>query len=96
LGAQALLLSRRAVRFLLDHWFEGPSRLDLKLGTLAAQREWPHFCHWPSLVRPVGSRGSTAGFRRTSDFKRDWRAPDQDLAQLVAVSQAPQATAYGY
>ena len=85
LGSQALLLSRRAVRFLLDHWFEGPAGLDLKLGTLAARWEWPLFCHWPSLVRWVGHRGSAAGLRQASDFKRDWRAPDQELAQLAAV-----------
>jgi ADP-heptose:LPS heptosyltransferase len=88
LGFEALLLSRPAIRFLLDHWSEGPARLDLKIGMLADRWDWPAFCHWPALVRSVGLNH---GDRRSS-FNRAWQAPHAAWARLVSVAGPAKAT----
>ncbi|SPE62495.1 conserved hypothetical protein [Verrucomicrobia bacterium] len=94
LGSPALLLSRSTVQFLLEHWLEGPERLDVKLGTLAARLEQPVFCHWPSLVRPAGRRLAANGAGHGSDFKRDWRSPEENLTGLLALRVPGQITGH--
>jgi ADP-heptose:LPS heptosyltransferase len=93
--SRALLLSRRAVRFLLHHWPEGPASLDQKIGTLAAGWGRPVFCHWPSLVRVPHGHSLVNGVRPAADFKRDWRAVGPNLAQFVALSSAEEAAGHG-
>ncbi|MGO8932025.1 MAG: glycosyltransferase family 9 protein [Limisphaerales bacterium] len=86
-AAKALLISRRAVRFFLEHWSEGPAGVDLKLGALSARLDCPVLCHRPSLVRPAWRRSIVGGRSYPArDFKRDWQAPEQNLAELVVVA----------
>jgi hypothetical protein len=77
MGAQAVLLARSTVEFLLQHWFEGPMPIDLKMGALAARLNRPVFCHTPSLVQHVGRRSIWGGgYHRAWDFDQEWKAPD--------------------
>ena len=87
--SRALLLSRRAVQFLLKHWSEAPANLDQKIGILAATWRHPIFCHRPSLVRALRRRGVANGPGRTLDFDPNWRPAEAKLARLVALSNAP-------
>ncbi len=74
-GSQALLISRHAVPHLLEHWFDGPVPLDLKIGWLAARLGQPVAYHCPSLVQHVGRKSTWGGaFYGASDFRRSWRA----------------------
>jgi hypothetical protein len=92
LDFQALLLSRGTVRFLLEHWMEGSPRLDHKLGTLAARWDWPVFCHCPSLVKPATRVPSETGYVRALNFKRHWRASEQQLSPRLVVVPATEET----
>jgi ADP-heptose:LPS heptosyltransferase len=91
-GAPALVLSRSAAQFLLDHWFEASAHLGLKLGVLASRMEKPVFCHSPSLVRRTGRRPAADGAGRDPDFKRNWRSPETDLAVLASVAALGETT----
>jgi hypothetical protein len=93
-GAPALVLSRSAVRILLDHWFEASERLDVKLGMLATRTEGPVLCHLPSLVTPA-ERPLETSPGRAPDFKRNWRSPESDLADLAAVPALGETTGHG-
>jgi len=76
MGTQAILLSREAAEYFLEHWFEAPIPLDLKFGFLAAQLKWPIFCHNPSLVQHRGMQSVWGGkFHSAPDFDPDWKAP---------------------
>ncbi|MEY2408931.1 MAG: hypothetical protein QOF48_1601 [Verrucomicrobiota bacterium] len=76
MGTQAVLISREAAGYFLEHWFEGPAPLDLKMGWLAGRMQWPIFCHNPSLVQHEGRRSIWGGmFHQAQDFDRDWKAP---------------------
>jgi ADP-heptose:LPS heptosyltransferase len=73
-ASQAMLLSRQAVRYLLDHWFAAPVPLELKFGWLAAQLGQPIVHHCPSLVQHVGNTSTWGGvFHRAGDFRRAWK-----------------------
>jgi hypothetical protein len=73
-GAQALVLSRAMARYFLEHWWEGPPELDLKLASLLARARRPLLAHCPSLVQHVG-RASVGGgpFHQAADFDGAWR-----------------------
>jgi len=84
MGAQALLMARSAVEFMLEHWFEGPSPVDLKVGSLAFRMGRPVLCHTPSLVEHVGKQSVWGGtYHSSRDFDPDWKAPGtRGLAHL--------------
>jgi len=76
IGSQAVLLSRDAIRHLLEHWFEAPAAVDLKFGWLAASLGRPWVSHCPSLVQHVGRKSTWGGrFYGAADFRRSWRSP---------------------
>jgi hypothetical protein len=77
-ASQALVFSRRFVRYALAHWFDGPVTLDQKAGRFAEQLGEYGYYHCPSLVQHVG-RHSLRGERphRAPDFDRDWKASAQ-------------------
>ena len=73
-GSQALLLSRPAVRYILEHWDDLPLPLDLKMPRLAARLRAPVYYHWPSLVQHVGVKSAWGGrFFQSPDFDPDWK-----------------------
>lgn len=90
LGTQSVLLSRQMLRYCLDHWFEGPPDLDLKLRHLARQARQPFFYHYPSLVQHVGRR-STLGnhFREAVDFDEVWKTSAAPGLEFVPGLRAP-------
>jgi hypothetical protein len=90
MGSQAVLLSRQMLRYALEHWFEGPPEVDLKLGFLAAQAQQPFFYHCPSLVQHIG-QPSTLGnhHRQAADFDLTWKATAEPALQLIASGFGP-------
>lgn len=74
-GSQALLISRPLAHYFMEHWREGPSAVDLKMGILAGQYSTLLRCHQPSLVQHLGYHSVWgAGFHQASDFSSHWRA----------------------
>jgi ADP-heptose:LPS heptosyltransferase len=76
-GTQAVLLSRPLAESFVDHWFEGPTELDLKWKNLAMRQNVPFFVHSPSLVQHCGSpslRGST--YHWAEDYDPEWKSPN--------------------
>lgn len=75
-GSQALVMSRAMARYFIEHWWEGPPELDLKLASLLNRAGRPLLAHCPSLVQHVG-RASVCGgpFHQAADFDGAWRAP---------------------
>jgi ADP-heptose:LPS heptosyltransferase len=89
LGAQALLLSRPMLRYCMEHWFEGPADLDVRLGFLATKARQPFFFHCPSLVQHVGESSSLGhSFRQAVDFDPEWRAVTEPAFELVAATRS--------
>lgn len=73
-GSQALLLSRRTVKYALRHWEEVAGMQDLKLSRLAGRLGQPLYYHAPSLVQHVGHRSEWGGgFHQARDFDRQWK-----------------------
>jgi hypothetical protein len=77
-GSQAYLLSRRAVRFFIEHWTEVEGMQDIKMSRLVGRMKQPIWYHSPSLVQHIG-RESTwgGGFHSAADFDADWKAECQ-------------------
>jgi hypothetical protein len=76
-GSQAFLLSRRCIRFILDHWDEQAGLQDIKLSRLAARLECPIYYHVPSLVQHVGVPSTWGGHgHEAADFDTYFRADD--------------------
>lgn len=74
-GSQAFLISREALKYILDHWDETPGMQDIKISRLAGRLQSPMFYHTPSLVQHVGKRSSWGGgFHQARDFDPDWKA----------------------
>lgn len=74
-GSQAFLLSRRATRFLVEHWGEVEGMQDIKMSRLAGRLGKPLFYHHPSLVQHVGATSMWGGpFHQADDFDPDWRS----------------------
>jgi ADP-heptose:LPS heptosyltransferase len=74
-GSQAFLVSRRAAKYILQHWEEIDAKQDIKMSRLAARLDRPLFYHAPSLVQHIGTESSWGGnFHQAPDFDRDWRA----------------------
>jgi len=73
-GSQALLLSRRAVEYIVRHWNRVRGMQDIKISRLAGRLKNPIYYHVPSLVQHVGIRSVWGGaFHRAMDFDPDWR-----------------------
>ncbi|MBU6401529.1 MAG: hypothetical protein KGS61_14525, partial [Verrucomicrobia bacterium] len=74
-GSQAFVLSRKAARYIADHWAEIEGMQDIKMSRLAGRLKRPIFYHAPSLVQHVGRRSLWGGrFHRSFDFDPDWKA----------------------
>jgi ADP-heptose:LPS heptosyltransferase len=74
-GSQALLLSRRAAQFAVDHWTEEEGVQDLKLSRLVGRMKRPIWYHSPSLVQPLGGESTWGGpLHSAADFDPDWQA----------------------
>jgi hypothetical protein len=72
-SSQAILLSRTAARYVIDHWSEVPGLPDFRIGRLAAQLT-PLLLHHPSLVQHVGFVSCFGHpYLRAHDFSPDWR-----------------------
>lgn len=93
-GSQALVISHQLACYFIEHWFEGPPALDLKMGALAAQYPTSLYCHHPSLVQHLGKLSAWgAGFHQANDFNPGWRAamPDKTIpVEFLPVSSGPQ------
>lgn len=74
-GSQGYLISRPALRFMLDHWGEAPKPLDFKVTELAGRFGRPVLYHSPSLVQHVGRESVWGGsWKESPDFDATWRA----------------------
>lgn len=73
-GSQAFLISRRTLRYLLDHWNIGEGMQDIRISRLAGRLKRPIYYHSPSLVQHVGRESVWGGaFHQSPDFDPDWR-----------------------
>ncbi len=95
-GSQALLLSRPAARYCIEHWNEVAGMQDLRISRLAGRLRPPVFYHSPSLVQHVGAISTWGGAAHSApDFDRDWMAagsgepPGPDSLQLRSRSLPP-------
>ncbi len=76
-GSQALLISRAAARYCVDHWDEVEGMQDIRISRLAGRFRPPVFYHSPSLVQHVGASSTWGGaFHEASDFDPLWRADE--------------------
>jgi len=76
-GAQAFLISRRTVSYLIKHWRELHEPLDLRLARLAAGLGEFIYYHTPSLVQHIGRKSIWGGsFCQAVDYDPLWRAPE--------------------
>ncbi len=82
-GSQGYLISREALRFILDHWNEAPVPLDLKVLELAGRFGPPLLYHSPSLVQHIGRESIWGGdWRDSPDFDPLWRASSHPLGRI--------------
>ena len=74
-GSQALLLSRRAAKYIVAHWDEVEGKQDIKISRLAGRLGQPIFCHAPSLVQHLGIESTWGGApHHARDFDPGWKA----------------------
>jgi hypothetical protein len=74
-GSHAIMLSRSAVKFVVDHWKEEPLAIDLRVARLAARLGQPIYAHSPSLVQHLGRKSTWGGgFHQAPDFDAAWKA----------------------
>lgn len=74
-GSQAFLISREALKYVLDHWNEVEGMQDIKISRLMGRIQSPMFYHTPSLVQHIGKRSSWGGgFHQAKDYDPDWKA----------------------
>ena len=72
-GAQAYLVARPTVAYVLAHWDEGPGYHDIRMTRLAA-RVTPLVYHRPSLVQHLAVRSTIGGVpHEAADFDAGWR-----------------------
>lgn len=75
-GAQALLVSPRMARIILEHWSLEQGHADRAMTRIAC-RMVPFFYHVPSLVEHQRAPSTWRGLRHCAkDFSTDWKAPD--------------------
>jgi hypothetical protein len=73
-GSQAFLISRDAVRHILNRWHTVEGMQDIKISRLAAQIQSPMYYHTPSLAQHVGKRSVWGGgFHQARDFDPEWK-----------------------
>jgi hypothetical protein len=73
-GSQAFIISRNAVKFIVDHWAEVDGKQDIRISRLANRLQPLMFYHVPSLVQHVGRESTWGGvFHFARDFDRDWK-----------------------
>jgi Mannosyltransferase putative len=73
-GCQAFLLARPALRFILEHWEEGPAAPDFKIADLGGRCGRPVLYHAPALVQHVGRCSVWGGtWHEAADFDPAWR-----------------------
>jgi ADP-heptose:LPS heptosyltransferase len=74
-GSQAYVLSKHALKYILNHWNEVKGKQDLRITRLAARLQTPMFYHTPSLVQHVGENSTWGGkFHLAPDYDSEWRA----------------------
>jgi len=74
-GSQALLISNRTAKYVLQNWNQGGAGQDLKMARLAGRLKKPIFYHAPSLVQHVGFQSAWGGhFHQAQDFDPEWKA----------------------
>ncbi len=77
-GSQALVISRRALKFIVAHWNRVQGMQDIKISRLAGRLGQPILYHAPSLVQHVGRTSvSGAPFHQANDFDKDWKIARQ-------------------
>jgi hypothetical protein len=73
-GSQAFVISRRTLRYLIDHWKDGEGMQDIRISRLAGKLKRPIYYHSPSLVQHVGRESVWGGsFHQSPDFDPDWK-----------------------
>jgi ADP-heptose:LPS heptosyltransferase len=88
-GSQAFLLSRRTVRFLVQHWREAQGLQDLRMSRLAGRLGRPLLYHAPSLVQHVGRASLWGGiFHQAMDFDPEWKAPVLQASRAIQANGA--------
>jgi hypothetical protein len=74
-GSQAMLISRRSLKYVLEHWDEIEGLQDIRLSRLCGRLQSPLFYHSPSLVQHVGQQSVWGGFfHQAWDYNPDWKA----------------------
>jgi len=77
-GSQAFLISRRAVRFMAQHWDEANGMQDRRIARLAGRLKQAVYYHSPSLVQHVGVASTWGGaFHEAKDFDRGWKSESE-------------------
>ena len=72
-GSQAFIFSRKFVQYLLAHWEDRKSPVDIRISRLAADDAKPVFYHMPSLVQHVAVKSTWGGmFHQARDFDARW------------------------
>jgi hypothetical protein len=75
-GSQALILSRKAVCYCIEHWDEADDLQDIRISNLAGSLTPHALYHTPSLVQHIGVESVWGGdFHSASDFDDHWKAP---------------------
>lgn len=68
-GSQAFIISRPAVKYLVNHWNEVEGMQDIKMSRLSGRLRAPLFYHDPSLVEHIGAESLWGGvFHRAWNF----------------------------
>jgi ADP-heptose:LPS heptosyltransferase len=74
-GSQAFIFSREFVNYLLAHWEDRHTLMDIRISRLAADLSKPAFYHMPSLVQHAPGKSTWGGsFHQARDFDPDWKS----------------------
>jgi hypothetical protein len=74
-GSQALLISCKAVGYILRHWHEINGMQDIRISRLAGRLQARVFYHAPSLVQHLGRKSLWGGpYHTAKDFDPEWKA----------------------
>lgn len=77
-GSQGFVISREAVKYIVDHWNEVAGKQDIKISRLAGRLQTVLFYHTPSLVQHIGIESSWGGiFHKARDFDPAWKAKNE-------------------
>jgi len=75
-GSQAFLISKPALKHIVEHWNRARGLPDIRISRLAGQLGHPILYHAPSLVQHIGGTShSSLPFHEARDFDPNWKSP---------------------